>query len=61
MFESCTDIYSAASKGALKPICLLTCMVSKLITLKKILFFKMKEETVEAPEESEYYSYSSLL
>jgi hypothetical protein len=28
-------------------------MVSKLITLKKIFFFKMKEETVEAPEESE--------
>jgi hypothetical protein len=53
MFESCTDIYSAASKGALKPICLLTCVVSKLITSKKIFFFEMKEETVEAPEESE--------
>ncbi len=43
----------SCSKGALRPICLLTYMVSKLITLKKIFFFKMKEETVEAPEESE--------
>jgi hypothetical protein len=53
MFESCTDIYLAASKGALKPICLLTCVVSKLITSKKVFFIKIKEETVEAPEESE--------
>ncbi len=61
MFESCIDIYSVISKGALKPICLFTCMVSKLITSKKIFFFKTKEEIVEALEESKLCFCSSHL